>query len=58
MDLHTAAQLSGKGWMRAKGCAFVCFALASALLVATLWTTPPEHVEAGMWTYHVTAPPR
>ncbi|KAB2917088.1 MAG: hypothetical protein F9K29_10555 [Hyphomicrobiaceae bacterium] len=44
MDLLTAEQLNGKLWNYAKSGAVLCFVVASALLVASLFLPPPTQV--------------
>jgi hypothetical protein len=46
MDLLAAEQANGKTWNRAKFGAFLCFAIAGALWVASLCVPPPANIAA------------
>lgn len=46
MDLLAAEQADGKSWNRAKFGAFLCFAIAGALWVASLCVPPPTNITA------------
>jgi hypothetical protein len=46
MDLLAAEQANGKAWNRAKLGAFLCFAIAGALWVASLCVAPPANITA------------
>jgi hypothetical protein len=44
MDLRAAEQLNGAAWNCAKLGAFLCFLIAGALFIASLFVPPPPHV--------------